>query len=1660
MQVRQPELQRAALIRLYQRDLLTNPEVQRALLNAQDNEDAWVRQTAFLIAILGQPALAAELKQREVDLARQLQELETFDLRKPDSKAKATDCPLTAAGSSLLKKLRQTLNKTKDDALGEASLTPLLQGMTSRHADLCFRAGFALAVLQDQRAFGLLLLLSQEDDTAIRVGVCRAFALLQQTDALPQLEILLNDGDETVRDAAFIAISLLENDAWQQVRYGFAAEHEDIHRRALKTLLDAAGKRKTLPEAGLTLLKQALNDPFAGIRQETFKACLNRQPGGDLPATLRLLLASQYQNVHQEVLNETLANLKQAWATALLPELFADDFQDIRQAALQQALKEKKRFKRHAVLEQAVASRFEDVRAAALHELRGSKPGKDDWQLLIQLIDDEAEPIRCTVLQAIIDAEDTRVLTAAMHSPFRDTRLQATVACAGLGLEQAFEPLMQLISREKPEKKPQQEEWLRDIQYALEGLAALEDKRAFDPVFRLASGNETQLAEAAARTLPWVSDHQHHQALVPLLNHERPILRANAALALALLGDIRGLDALTDADTRKHLVTPLTLAAALMRQPLTVASLQHLLVIRGSRQSATLALLSHELLLHGEQPTLSLQLLALNDPPLQRLAADIISDYHDPDIVWSLLQERFSRALKSDDPSPWNIPLSELKQMAAMLVYGEAHVRARLLFLLNRLDQGDTREHWQQHYRAFTRRYATTIARAEAQVSVKAPLNNGKSRWQQTAFGAYLGLLRAEEKSPSATLNLHQQAINGLCRLAGQGDTTQRQGVISCLLTLLNHPHFVLRDKAYNDLLELKLAPEVLGRAAVTSRHDDIACNGLKLLVKHLPLKQSCQLLQDTVKTGTPALAQEAYQLLHDDEDFGLVKLAPIALESYTPHIRTRCVTELAGHYADPTLQKLLVAASQSPQRDVAQQAIYVLAQHQHPGTLTTLQNLWHNSENAQQQNRLLQAFQQWRGEGAAAVLLACLDNRTTLKLEAKAVYHQISLFRDTRVADNLLERLQQPQPDSRAISHAIITISGYDQPIREAVDTDEVSIERSWMDKQHPRYDELLIKLFRTLTTTDRLAWLKSLLPGIAWMATNPQADQALAAAAAVADESLLKDVLKTIAIRARRRQGSVEALLNTLKHKNPDIQFLAAEGLGRSGHTQGNSVLLTASEYLDDLEQRERAIIALGESGDPTVLDKLLELAENGEHALHEAAIEAIGHLGNSEQADKILRLLQQALKQAGDYSDMNERALNGLRWFNTLAAWQSIMDFIRDETRSGYARTQALRLLRYHDTESSHELLLKTLRENRDNGQVAAAYDSARFLWQPAPDEASPPDLALIRGYIDIRYFGDPKILERVTRYAATEDLLALLTDGIKQNDETVLRQLQQALLQRNDHKAATVAKGLAAERSDTVGIIAHLAMLMPEPAQAVQTALQQALATHHARWQQDWLKDQYDPDRERKQRLDIQQNTLGKLFQAAIVQQVSSPLLMEYLQSREKSCQPFQPVILTALLQLEQCSDSELLEAARQLLDSPNLALRKLAQQLIRQQGETGATDWESFLHQPQILAAADLAPEIIAAASSDRHARVLPVLIRQQQIDKLAEIAMDNRVDEIQRIGAIEGLGRIHTEAAEKHLQALHRQEDIDEDIGKAAFRALRRSQRARYKISHTTGAAA
>jgi hypothetical protein len=94
-----------------------------------------------------------------------------------------------------------------------------------------------------------------------------------------------------VRDAAFSALQQVQQQPLQLATMGLAVEQNDIQLRALSTLLaylkntDQAEKTNR----ALSLLKAALNSPFATIRQETFKASFNRSLGGDSLQTFQLL---------------------------------------------------------------------------------------------------------------------------------------------------------------------------------------------------------------------------------------------------------------------------------------------------------------------------------------------------------------------------------------------------------------------------------------------------------------------------------------------------------------------------------------------------------------------------------------------------------------------------------------------------------------------------------------------------------------------------------------------------------------------------------------------------------------------------------------------------------------------------------------------------------------------------------------------------------------------------------------------------------------------------------------------------------------------------------------------------------------------------------------------------------------------------------------------------------------------------------------------------------------------------------------------------------------------------------------------------------------------------------------------------------------------------
>jgi ParB family transcriptional regulator, chromosome partitioning protein len=100
--------------------------------------------------------------------------------------------------------------------------------------------------------------------------------------------------------------------------------------------------------------------------------------------------------------------------------------------------------------------------------------------------------------------------------------------------------------------------------------------------------------------------------------------------------------------------------------------------------------------------------------------------------------------------------------------------------------------------------------------------------------------------------------------------------------------------------------------------------------------------------------------------------------------------------------------------------------------------------------------------------------------------------------------------------------------------------------------------------------------------------------------------------------------------------------------------------------------------------------------------------------------------------------------------------------------------------------------------------------------------------------------------------------------------------------------------------------------------------------------------------------------------------------------------------------------------------------------------------------------ARVADTVRAAAAQVHYQGVaLPHLIARSDLQGLAAVAQDRQLPEATRLGAVEGLAVLATEAAEAMLRAIGEAEKENEELRKAAWRGLRRSKRARRRPQMT-----
>lgn len=1647
------DLRRLALVRLFQRKMLDDSQVQAALRRREEDSDPAVRQTAFLLTLFTRTKLAPTLRKIDPDLDRQLGDLEGIGPDgTPAAQPKATEPPKAAdAPPEIAGQMETIASKRKRVSLDPADYEPLLQATASRSLDTCLRGARGLAVLGDPRAFGLLLQLSREDDKAARAEVCRAMAALDDPRAVNRLRSLLFDPEASVRDAAFTALVQIHQDnPLLGAEAGLSAAAEDVRRRGLHSLVAAirANPPKRDDDPAIALMLRALNDAAPGVRGEAFKAALNLKLGGGGAGTIRFTLRSVHADVRREALTEVMAQVHDDWAWPLLLEFFNDPDPKLRDEAFEFATKKNKEVE---LLQTALGSRHTDIRKKAVEGLI-KKRSDAAQRLLVTALADPERDVRGLALTALIDADARPALVNALAAPHDDIRVRAAQALAKYGDPAALPVLRELATRPKPDQKERVSDWADLVSNALVGLGDLGDDSTLPEVLAAADSTEPTVRFTAPLALVGLARPNLLDRMRPLLQHADPHVKYTSALAMAVAGDVQAAP-LVFAPEATMLTDAARLAAALALGP---AGEDRLVAFLDSpddslRQRALLVLMLLELTSGTGEPTRCLACLASKNPRARLTAARAVESFADPkafeEFVVSLFNDR-------GDAPAWKVPADVVRDVANLLAFGSAQTRYRTVQLLGTLAEKEQHA-WDQAWAGHARRFAAEIESLRASAPKPVARKVDAVELRQLGLGAYVGLVREQGGSGgtgSAVIRVRQSAMSRILALAKE-DNAYAEPARPVLVQALGDPNQPVRFQAFEQLQALGMDPTDLGAEALASGHTDLGVKGLELVTDGTSKKEGDKALEDAMLTRTDALALEAAKLLAARR--GKVPTAERALTAASESLRKEAVSWLAAEYdKDAAAQKALRQALTSRYEAVRRAAALQLADKKDPQAFDALVRVLKEAADATGQRQAINALAELGDKRAPAVLLERIEDdpaKTALTDELLAVAAD---FRQPETADRILA-LGEKGVSWNKVYAAVHKISGFDQPVK---DPEDENPDKKWEKDQHPRHDAVLAKLMDRALRNGHANQLSERIDDARW-SRGSAVDPILAQLTNLSDEELRNNALFAIGWRVRKRNANPEPLIKALRHKDPNTQFLAAEGLARAKRAEGINVLLAAVEYLEDVQLRQRAVLALGELADKRAVDLLLRLANESGHALQYMALQAVGHLGAVTDRGELFKLL--AGYARGKDAGLADGAILGLRWFDTREGWEVIRQRAADPDFWD-GRITALISLGDNDTPETREalagLLGLTARQEEWTAFGSASW-SLRKLYGQASLE---PDFLILKSGVSPTYasqsggseegreIGDA--LTRVCKSGSAARMLEILPACHPE----VQDELAVALQSRTDLSADQLVGALTADDPRSVELAAHLlGRLSPVPKNAATT-----LPASVAKWSDAWARRRAEmvrANRTSDEDLERLTRTLETLLWTAGKAGAKADFFAGLIEARPDD-PLYRPIRLAALHAL---TAGPVPDAAVPLLEKlavgSDAAVRvTAAEALARASAAKAAGVAERALSDRtefnRLAARADVpVGDVLKKAAADQHYQgvALPHLIARKDFDTLAAVATNAKLPEPTRLGAVEGLAALAEERAEAMLLEIGQREKEPEDVRKAAWRGLRRSRRAR-----------
>lgn len=1676
------DLRRWALVRLLQRGLLDRSAVATALRRRSDDRDADVRRVAFLLLLHTRPRLLATLRERDLDLDRQLNDLATdpggpgqggtteaadsASEPKPKGKARAAKSPKPSK-----KAASEAVSVTDLDA---DDLAPLLNASASRSLDTSLRGARGLALLGDPRAFGLLLQLSREADATARVEVCRALAALGDDAARHRLRSLVHDEAPEVRDAAFSALASIDHDApLLAAEAGLNADHDDVRRRGLQLLLAEARKAppKSADDPIGRLLVRALNDGSPPIRAEAFKASLNLPVAGGGAGALRFTRQSIHADVRREVLTEVLAQLAQPWAWDLLLEAFDDPDAELRADAFAAASTKAKGLD---VLEAALGARFADVRAKAVTALV-KKHSARAHAILAHAIDDEDRDVRLAAIDALVSTDARSLLASALAAPHADVRVRAARALARHGDRAALGPLVSLAAAPEPTESERLSDWLDLAGRALDGLAELGDAEAVLPVLPLLDSTHPLLRKGAADVLVWCVDSKAIDPLRQALSHADPHVKYRAAMGLALRGEASTAPLIDSAEGTKVLSRDDRLAAAVALgapgEGRVVLTLDDENAVIRDRALLLLMLREHHTP-RGDAARL-IAALSSRSPRIRLVAADALQSAHER----AALLATITRLINDRDDQPaWTISETTVNTLADLLVLAPPLVQARGVIRLLPLLGPDEKEQgaFELACAAFAQRFGSSVAVTPDQGSNPRSDSIPALELRARAFGAYVGLVREQGTPPAsgrsrkrqapanpaaeaAIVRVRRAALDRLRALADD-DPSLAAASVPVMLQALADPNQVVRFTAFDHLHALGTDSTLLGAEALGAGPTDVGVRGLELLSggKDDPSGQS--VLEQVMMTRKDNLATEAARLLGDR--LGRAVVAARALDAASEPLRLLAVSwlrELAE--SDRKALTALRGALESRFASVRRSAAFALAERHDPAAFEALVRLLNTLVEPRDRQNVIAAFDSLGDPRAAGVFLDLLDSNTTGTASAEVLIPAAAKFRRPDDAPRLLAFMERLPKARMLCFQAVLAISGHDQPVDDP--QDERPDDRRWMESQHPRRDAILAALLDRCLTLGETRLIQRAITPARW-ALGSEVNEPLGLASTHPEEWPRREAIEALGWRLRKRNGPADPLLKALQHPDPVTQFLAAEGLALGARTEGVSVLLSAVDYLSDLALRRRAVVALGELEDPRAFDRILQLAGESGHALQDVAAEALGHLGRGPRSADVFKLLDRQSRSSGSVAAM---ALRGLRWLGTREAWARIREVATTEHDRSDLVPIALDLLAFDDEPATRDLLLRQLRE-ATWPDYYIALRSARKLFGP---EAIEPDEAAVQNPFDRfasgrftwsdlqKRFDIPlaEPLERLREHADPARLFAL----IPRCSETNAKAIGAILLDLPEPPLTEARAAIDSESAPAVATAAHILGRTRDLKSGPN------LARALSRWTTIWTASR-DAARRVETRVagpcrDDEARLIATLAWAAGRTESAVDELLQLIAS-ERASDPDQtdPRILRSAVEaltLFASPPPAVVDTLATLAREGPADLRTLAADALARFDPKRASaiasdligDPVGFDRLSHHLGKTLDGPLTEAAPNLHAQGVALPQLVARGRLDSLVTVVADRSLPDAARLGAIEALAALSSEAAEEHLRAVGLDEANDETLRKGAWRALRRSKRLR-----------